>query len=258
VPVFVQFAILSLLAAAGLIHYWRMATRLPAPARPPVDFGKVDVAFAALLALWIIAQTIESFGKQLAITTEGINFSVIVYFGIVLLILGILVARDRDPIALFGLRWQGWPRGILVSLLSLLAAYPLIFVPVAIMNLAGIETESQDVVQYLGTAKGFAERFPMIFMAVVAAPISEEFIFRGYLHGVLRKYSGRWISIFVTSLIFAALHRHLPAMVPLFILAVALALVYEKTRSLWAPILMHAAFNSVTVVVALTWPDLMK
>ena len=41
-------------------------------------------------------------------------------------------------------------------------------------------------------------------------------------------------------------------------LAVALTLVYEFTASLWAPILMHALFNSLTIVATLLWPGLMK
>lgn len=247
-----------LLAALGLSYYWRLATRLPEPARPARDFGKVDVALAALLVIWIIVQIVDSFGKRLEINALAINLSIALYGCLVMMILGVLIGRNRNPIILFGLRWVNWPRGILFALGSLLAAYPLIFLPVAIANFAGVPAESQDVVNYLGNAKTLGDRLPVIFMAVVAAPVAEEVIFRGYLHGVLRKYSGRWISLLVTSAIFAAMHGHLPALAPLFILAVALTLVYEKSGSLWAPILMHSAFNSVTVVVALAWPDLMK
>lgn len=257
-PIFLQLAIQGILAAAALLYYWRMAMQLPASEAPKIDIGRVDVAFASMLGLYIIAQTVESFGKQIQITPEAINLSILIYCCVVLMILGVLIGRDRNPLIIFGLRWPKWKSGILVSLASLLAVYPIIFLPVTILHLTGVETETQDVVQYLGTAKGLAERLPMILMAVAVAPIAEEFIFRGYLHGVLRKYSGRWISLLVTSLVFAAMHRHLPAMLPLSIFAVALTLVYEKTRSLWAPIIMHATFNSITVAAAFAWPDLMK
>jgi membrane protease YdiL (CAAX protease family) len=258
VPQVVQIAILGVLAAAGLLYYGRMALRLPAPVRPAVDFGKVDAAFAALLTVFIVAQTVDTFGKRLDITPHAIHLSIFLYVCIVLMILGVLIGRDRNPVRLFGLRWENWPGGILFALGSLLAAYPVIFLPMALMHLAGISPEPQDAVEYLSGARDFADRLPMILMAVAVAPVAEEVIFRGYLHGVLRKYAGRWISLLVTSLIFAAMHGHLPALVPLFLLAVALVLVYEKTGSLWAPILMHATFNTVTVVTALLWPDLTK
>jgi len=50
----------------------------------------------------------------------------------------------------------------------------------------------------------------------------------------------------------------LPAAGGLFVLALALTIVYESTASLWAPILMHALFNALTVMTTLLWPNLMQ
>ena len=44
----------------------------------------------------------------------------------------------------------------------------------------------------------------------------------------------------ISASVFAAIHAHIPSLAGLFVLAVALTLVYEGAGSLWAPILMHS------------------
>jgi membrane protease YdiL (CAAX protease family) len=62
----------------------------------------------------------------------------------------------------------------------------------------------------------------------------------------------------VSALVFALIHGHVPSIPGLVILAVALALLYEQTGSLWAPISMHAAFNAASIFGTIMWPDAMK
>ena len=59
----------------------------------------------------------------------------------------------------------------------------------------------------------------------------------------------------ISAPVFAAIHAHIPSLAGLFVLAVALTLVYEGAGSLWAPILMHSLFNGLTVILTLAWPD---
>ena len=61
-------------------------------------------------------------------------------------------------------------------------------------------------------------------------------------------------------MVFAALHApQWPAPIPLFVLALGLGIVYERTGSLLAPICMHAVFNGFSTLmlfhVALQGPD---
>jgi hypothetical protein len=65
-------------------------------------------------------------------------------------------------------------------------------------------------------------------------------------------HSSFWtgVAIILTSLIFAALHAaQWPAPIPLFLLAVGLGLVYQRTGSLLAPIVMHAVFNGFSTLM---------
>ncbi len=56
-------------------------------------------------------------------------------------------------------------------------------------------------------------------------------------------------AIVITSLIFASLHAgQWPAPIPIFILAIGLGVVYQRTGSLIATICMHALFNGISTL----------
>ncbi len=97
----------------------------------------------------------------------------------------------------------------------------------------------------------------MIATAVIGAPIVEEIMYRALLQSCLLKALGRtWPAIIGTSAIFAAMHvSAVPAhaLLPLFVVGLALGIAYERTRSLAVPITMHVLFNAGNVVVATLW-----
>ena len=78
---------------------------------------------------------------------------------------------------------------------------------------------------------------------MVAAPIFEEFIFRGLVFGGLRRSLGLWPAVLASSAIFAIVHPAI-AVFPVFGLGVCAALVYERTGFLLAPMLVHAVYNA--------------
>jgi len=57
-----------------------------------------------------------------------------------------------------------------------------------------------------------------------------------------------WVGV---SLLFAFIHDNLPIFLPLFVLALALTWLYEKTEGLLAPILAHSLFNAANLVLLL-------
>lgn len=108
--------------------------------------------------------------------------------------------------------------------------------------------ENQDIVNVF-TSGGWDIRLLIIIGAVIIAPIGEECCFRGFLYGILRHSSGRLAAALCSSLLFAAVHTSLTSMLPLFIFALAQCYLYEKTRSLRAPIIMHALFNALELAL---------
>jgi hypothetical protein len=96
-----------------------------------------------------------------------------------------------------------------------------------------------------------AAAWPWLFaLAVILAPLFEEFIFRGLIFKGLRRSWGRWPSILASAALFAVVHPPL-SVLPVFGLGVCAALSYERTGFLLAPILVHALYNAL--VLGLQW-----
>ena len=61
-----------------------------------------------------------------------------------------------------------------------------------------------------------------------------------------------WPATLASAAVFAILHPAL-AIVPVFAMGVCAALVYERTRSLLAPMLVHAVYNACIVGVPMLY-----
>jgi membrane protease YdiL (CAAX protease family) len=80
-------------------------------------------------------------------------------------------------------------------------------------------------------------------------PFVEELLFRGLFYRWLRERWGVAAAVAVSALSFSALHG-IPQLIPaLALFGAVLALVYEKSGSLWPAIVVHALFNCVGVVL---------
>ncbi|PSN11312.1 CPBP family intramembrane metalloprotease domain-containing protein, partial [filamentous cyanobacterium CCP5] len=87
-----------------------------------------------------------------------------------------------------------------------------------------------------------------LFTAAVAAPLFEELLFRGFLLPSLTKYVPVWGAVLISSLIFASAHLSLSEVLPLTVLGSVLGIVYTRSRNLLAPMLLHSAWNSATML----------
>ncbi len=105
-------------------------------------------------------------------------------------------------------------------------------------------------------------------LAVVVAPLAEEFFFRVLLQGWLERVEIKWrqradddrqsdagppepgyAPVVVAALPFALLHSaHGPDPIPLFILGLFLGYAYRQTHRIIAPVAIHAMFNGVTML----------
>lgn len=92
-----------------------------------------------------------------------------------------------------------------------------------------------------------AVRAWLVPLAIVAAPIFEEFIFRGLIFGGLRRSYGGWRSALASAGIFAMVHPPL-SVAPVFVMGLVAALVYDRAGMLLAPMVVHAGYNA-----AITW-----
>lgn len=103
----------------------------------------------------------------------------------------------------------------------------------------------QDVMRE--SAKGLSAGVWIPLLAVVAAPIFEEFIFRGLIFGGLRRSLGAVPAIAASAAVFAIVHP--PAsMIPVFGLGLCAAFAFERSKLLLAPMIAHGIYNTAVLV----------
>ena len=83
--------------------------------------------------------------------------------------------------------------------------------------------------------------------AIIIAPIAEELIFRGYLYPVVKRFTDRWFASIFSGVFFGVIHFNVMGLPILALMGFILAVIYEKSGSLWVPIGCHAAFNATSV-----------
>lgn len=104
-------------------------------------------------------------------------------------------------------------------------------------------------------------RWMLVAVAVVVAPVLEEVIYRGLLQRALTSLTRSvWPAVLMTSALFTAMHAGVipsgsfwPAASLIFTLSVFLGLLVAKTGTVVTSMVAHAAFNAVSIVVAVWW-----
>jgi membrane protease YdiL (CAAX protease family) len=147
--------------------------------------------------------------------------------------------------------WSGWWRLVLVVLAISWAGNGLLY----LMAGEGVSDWVGDVLEDGMLAPGWEGWLAFggsAFVAVVAAPIGEEILYRGILFGGMRRKLGVVGAAVVVNLIFAASHYYsFLGFCSVMLDGLLFTYLYWRTGSLWAPILMHAGFNLFAVVP--TW-----
>ena len=169
--------------------------------------------------------------------------------------------------ARLGARFDGWPRlaaiGAVIALLTLplsigsenLAVFLLGLIegPTQAAARAAAEHLSDPLQPILTTLAGVAPVGWVLFLLTVVVPIGEETFFRGFVYGGLRTRWGAVAGTLVSAAFFSAVHAQVVHGLPIFLLGVVLALLYERTGSLLPPMIAHAVNNVIAVLSV--WRD---
>jgi ABC-2 type transport system permease protein len=95
------------------------------------------------------------------------------------------------------------------------------------------------------------EQLPwLVALAVGAAPLFEELLFRGILYRGFRRSLGARAAICASAFVFALVHPA-TSFAPVFVMALCAATVFELSGSLLAPILTHMIYNAIVIANAL-------
>lgn len=246
--------------AASLAVAWLIARRarrgLPAvDTRPhaPVPWKGADVAAAVFAFLGLQVLAAESL-------PAGASLQVRLAAGSIAMLLATTVSAAH-----LLLRGAGWPSlGLGLDRLRDDARLAVAGLALLIAPLLGLAAVLDRFVPYRHAIVDFlhANRDPLsiglvVFAAVVAAPVAEEFLFRrvlqGWLEGWIEPREPRWggvTAITLSSLAFAAAHvGQGMAWVPLFFFGLVVGYLARQTGSIVPGILLHGLFNAVSVAL---------
>lgn len=183
-----------------------------------------------------------------------------------------LLQRDRTSMRHL---WK-YPRHPFVSIsrdfgigaLTWLISFPLVTLVGSVADwfinvVFGNQEYIQVAVHYLKSSReSYFHLFFALFTIVLAAPIVEEFLFRGFLQNFLKRHLGRKSALLLTALLFALFHfslsqnlGNIPLVSSLFVLALFLGYLYERQQSLFASIGLHMTFNTISVLRILFVPE---
>lgn len=216
----------------------------------PFDLLGMGLIYGLFFSL-AVASAGSTSEEDLVLDPEGLLTSIAFQFVIAGIVSLFVVSRIR-PVDWLGLKWPSWPWVFLIAP----AAVFFMWILIGGLQVAGymvwieslgVETV-QDTVKLLQKSDDPLTLGLMAFAAVVAAPLCEEIVFRGYLYSAAKNFAGPWVAAIGSALVFAAAHGSLAALLPLLIFGMVLTFIYEKTGSLWAPIAAHCCFNAATVI----------
>lgn len=253
----------ALFLGAGIFIYGSLIRQIAV--RPAVvdaelrGFRVGDAVLALLLVCWFGLNISAALNHRVVtLQTRDLIAQGLITIGFVLFVVAFLWIRGVDVHSLGGFSRLGLWRIVVTSGVLLFAAYPLLFVGEAFTeHVLRVHAERQPIVELFAASTTIEQRLMVIVLAIVLAPIAEEFVFRFFLYGVIKRYFGRLAGLIGNAGLFAAVHTHLPSFVPLFLLGSCLTIAYEWSGSILVSMSMHALFNTATLV-ALAFPELVQ
>jgi len=240
-----------------LLHVAKL-TLANTPGRPN-KIGPVHVV--VVLLGWVIAQLIAGAALKYFFATESSQFLVLFSMALEAAILGgalavAAIGFRHGLIHGLGLTMRHWLYDTARAVVGYLAILPVTLLLQFMFQWAAPPgREDHEMLKALRELRGLW-RVLAVFVAAVLAPVAEEVLFRGLIQSMLRRYIRLpWIGILVTATLFALAHYpYWHTMPALFALAVALGYNYERCGRLYAPILLHAFFNAVNIVIYMSLP----
>jgi membrane protease YdiL (CAAX protease family) len=186
----------------------------------------------------------------------------------------IFLAKAAFPQGLkgFGLNVRTIPKDLFAGMVNLFSIWPILTAVFVLTVYFGkliqgpeFEIQQHQGLELITTYSQVSLRILIIITAVVLAPLFEEMLFRGLLQTMFRSSLSRlpfwhrfqnrtltaWLSIAISSGLFAVVHYEPSHWPILFVLSMAIGYSYEKSGSLFRPILIHSLFNAASITAAL-------
>jgi CAAX protease family protein len=245
------------------------------PAPPPVPFDQppwpvwtAPAAIALGLALGVFATILveivgQAGGSSVSHPTPAVSIAGDIVFDLAFVAAALYFAgiHGRPRAADFGFRWTGLGTAVAAVVLGGVGYYAVAYLYSKVFALHGTDKLPSE----LGVNKSTAALIAAAVFVCVIAPIAEEFFFRGFLFGALRRMRinigdreiGTWVAAVITGILFGLAHTGSASpqyLVPLGFLGFVLCLIRWRTASLYPCMALHSINNSLALGVnQLNW-----
>ena len=166
----------------------------------------------------------------------------------ILVVLVLVLSRGLAPATLGLVRPTSWRSAAGLTVTALVA----IFVIGAVMNVFLEAGEEQGLVPDRWDSSRVVPFAANFVVVAVVAPIVEELTYRGLGFAAVRDAFGVTAAVVVTAVAFGLSHGLLVALPVLTVFGVALALLRLRTASLYPAVVLHALFNGLALIAAVT------
>ncbi len=179
----------------------------------------------------------------------------------------------------FGFNVKTIGRDFFAGVVNLISIWPFVMLAIILTMYLGQLIWGQDFqmqqhqgLQSITAYPQLPVRVLIIITVVAVVPVFEEMLFRGLFQTMIRSFLARpqfrkrgagwwpvsarasnraWLSIVISSGIFAIVHANTGHWPALFVLSMCMGYAYEKSGSLFRPIFIHSLFNTTSIIAAL-------
>ncbi len=174
------------------------------------------------------------------------NATVIDIVGIIF-VLNFVKFIYRQRLSAIGITLKNFFKNVFYGIAGYLAIIPILFITMMITAVIITIFKYRPPVQPIVDILLKEQKIPLLIysslFAAIAGPIMEEIFFRGFMYNAIKKHIGVFWGIIITSSVFSFLHAHVVGFMPIMILGILLAYLYEKTGSLVPSITVHITHN---------------
>jgi membrane protease YdiL (CAAX protease family) len=214
---------------------------------PPVPWTPRDVAWGLLVfVLWILLFIVGgALGSQFNLPVDA---GLLIVFGEAILLLPawyFTLHKYKTTWADLGLR-AFQPRAVGLGCSLMVASVMVNFVYALFLAQFGLQIQPEMQQIFQGT------EFPLalFFGGAIVAPFVEEIFFRGFVFTGLRGKWGWPKAALASAGLFALAHVVPTSLLPIFILGLIFAFLFQASGSIWPAILMHMLTNTIALLAA--------
>ncbi|MCG8580166.1 MAG: CPBP family intramembrane metalloprotease [Bacteroidales bacterium] len=116
------------------------------------------------------------------------------------------------------------------------------------------EQEASELTSLLISSSNWLQILITVFMMSILPAIGEEWLFRGLIQRELSVWlKNKHIAIFLTAIIFSAVHMQFLSFLPRFFLGIILGYLFVLSGNLWLAVIGHFTNNFMAIVAYMYW-----